>query len=79
MEAGYKGEHIKLRDISDDVFKPLATFMEEQNERLRRIGWRLGPVHVAKWMFRWWGMTGIIRGVIVVAEHPRPPRDVPAL
>lgn len=79
VEAGYKKDNIKLRDISEDVFNPLATFMEEQNEMLRRIGWGLGPYHVAKWMFRWWGVTGIIRGVIVVAEHPRPPKDVPAL
>jgi len=69
VEAGY--QDITLRDISKDVFDPLAMFLEQQDERLRTIGWGLGPFHAARWMFRWWGRTGIVRGVIVVARSPK--------
>jgi hypothetical protein len=66
IEAGY--EDIVLRDISDDVFGPLATFLEEQDKRLRVIGYGLGKFQAALWMFKWWARTGIIRGVIVIAR-----------
>jgi hypothetical protein len=69
VEAGY--QDMTLKDVSEHVFDPLATFLGEQDERLRVIGYGLGPFHAARWMFRWWGKTGIIRGVIVVAKKPK--------
>jgi hypothetical protein len=68
VEAGYRD--IVIRDVSKQVFGPLASFLEGQGRRLEGIGLRLGPFHVAKWLFGWWGRTGIVRGVIVVAKHP---------
>ncbi|KAF2471794.1 uncharacterized protein BDR25DRAFT_367653 [Lindgomyces ingoldianus] len=65
-KVGYKD--ITIRDISDYVFEPLACFLEDQDRRLRVIGFDLGAFHVAKWMFKWWGTTRVVRGVIVVAK-----------
>jgi hypothetical protein len=68
VEAGYRD--IVIRDVSEQVFRPLASFLEGQGRRLEGIGLGLGPFHVAKWLFGWWGRTGIVRGVIVVTKHP---------
>ncbi|KAF2277103.1 uncharacterized protein EI97DRAFT_417137 [Westerdykella ornata] len=65
-EIGYRD--VTVRDVSEHVFAPLAAFLEAQDEGLKRVGHGLGPFHVAKWMFDWWGRTGIVRGVIVVAK-----------
>jgi hypothetical protein len=70
LAAGYKD--IVVKDVSGNVFGPLATFLEEQDRRLRIFGFGLGSFHLARWMFGWWARTGVIRGVIFVAMHERP-------
>jgi hypothetical protein len=66
---GYPADGIKIVDISEHVFAPLAEFLEEQDCRLKMLGYGLGSFQAAKWLFRWWGKTGLVRGIVVVARH----------
>lgn len=66
---GYPPDGVKIIDISSHVFTPLSDFMEDQDYRLKMLGYGLGSFQAAKWLFRWWGKTGLVRGVVVVAEH----------
>lgn len=70
IDIGYPADAIKVVDISEHVFSPLAAFMNEQNNRLRAFGLGLGNFQAAKWLFKWWSSTGVVRGVVVVARHP---------
>ncbi|KAF2744095.1 hypothetical protein M011DRAFT_480171 [Sporormia fimetaria CBS 119925] len=67
QEVGY--EDITIRDVSEQVFTPLAEFLEQQDHELRMIGYGLGPLNIARWVFGWWGRTGTVRGIIFVARH----------
>lgn len=69
VDLGYPADGVKIVDISEHVFMPLAEFMDEQNRTLKILGYSLGSLQAAKWLFRWWGETGLVRGVVVVAEH----------
>ena len=69
VKVGYKHDKIIITDISEHVFGPLATFLAEQDKRLKSLGLGLGSLGVARTMFGWWGRTGVVRGVIVVARH----------
>lgn len=66
VRAGY--QDIKIVDISEHVFGPLAAFLEDHDRKLSIIGLSIGPFHLAKRMFGWWARTGIVRGIIVVAR-----------
>lgn len=68
IDAGYVSHHIELRDISEHVFAPLSAFLSQREKELKRVGWGLGRLRAAKWIFEWWAKTGIIRGIIVVAR-----------
>ncbi|KAF2787130.1 hypothetical protein K505DRAFT_329877 [Melanomma pulvis-pyrius CBS 109.77] len=69
IAAGYAEKNITLKDISPHVFEPLAAFIEAQDRRLKVVGYSIGPFRVAQWMFAWWGRSGLVRGVIVVAKR----------
>lgn len=69
MGLGYPADGIKIIDISDHVFAPLSEFMEKQDRSLKLLGYGLGSFQAARWLFRWWGNTGLVRGVVVIAEH----------
>lgn len=69
IEIGYKDEAIKIVDVSEHVFIPLATYLDKQDARLKTIGFGIGSFSVAKSLFSWWGRSGAVRGVIVVAER----------
>ncbi|KAH6632981.1 hypothetical protein C7974DRAFT_310156 [Boeremia exigua] len=69
VEIGYADDDIKITDISEDVFAPLAEYMDDQHRRLKLLGLGLGNFQAAKWLFGWWGSTGVIRGVVVVAKR----------
>ena len=68
VEVGYSEEDVKVRDVSEHVFAPLAEYMAEQDRRLKALGLGIGGLRVARWMFAWWGRTGVVRGVVVVAR-----------
>lgn len=67
-QVGYKSEAITIMDITEHVFAPLAVFLKEQDSRLKMLGLGIGRFGVAKTMFSWWGKTGVVRGIIVVAK-----------
>jgi hypothetical protein len=68
-QIGYDSEAITITDISEHVFAPLAAFLEKQERSLKTLGFGLGRFSVAKTMFGWWGRTGVVRGVVVVANR----------
>ncbi|KAF2841815.1 hypothetical protein M501DRAFT_997995 [Patellaria atrata CBS 101060] len=65
--VGYKGDVI-IRDISEHCFGPLARFLERREKELAAIGLGIGPFRIAKWLFKWWARSRIVRGVIVIAK-----------
>lgn len=69
LSAGYDATGIAIRDISEDVFGPLSKFLEQQDRDLRVFGLGIGPLNVARLLFRWWARSGVVRGVIVVAKR----------
>ena len=66
---GYSEGDIKIVDISEHVFLHLAGYLERQDARLKMLGMGIGSFAAAKWLFGWWGRTGVVRGVVVVARH----------
>jgi hypothetical protein len=68
-DAGYQTDMIKLVDISEHVFTPLAAFLDKHNQNIGTLGLGIGSLSLAGTMFGWWGRTGIVRGVIVVARQ----------
>jgi hypothetical protein len=69
VEAGYSQESIKLVDVSERVFAPLAQYLDQQDSRLKTLGLGIGSFSVAKSLFAWWGRSGVVRGIIVVARR----------
>jgi hypothetical protein len=68
-DAGYLEGDIKIVDISEHVFQHLGNYLDRQNARLKMLGMGIGSFAAAKWLFGWWGRTGVVRGVVVVARH----------
>lgn len=69
-DIGYQDAEIQTIDVSEHVFTPLAKHLEDQHRRLRMLGMGLGSFQAARWLFKWWGNSGVVRGVVVVAKHP---------
>ena len=69
IDVGYSNDAIKIVDISERVFAPLAQYLDEQDRRLKTLGLSIGKFGVAGSLFKWWGRSGIVRGVIVVAKR----------
>jgi hypothetical protein len=69
VDIGYADAAVRVRDVSEDVFAPLAGYLGEQDRRLKGLGLGIGSFRVARWMFAWWGRTGVVRGVVVVARR----------
>ncbi len=68
-QIGYSSEAITITDISEHVFAPLTAFLEKQDKSLKTLGLGVGRFGVAKTIFGWWGRTGVVRGVVVVANR----------
>jgi hypothetical protein len=68
LDCGYLDDSITIKDVSDCVFTPLAQYLGEQDARLQLLGLTIGSFRLARSMFAWWGRTGVVRGVIVVAR-----------
>jgi hypothetical protein len=66
--AGYAQEKIEIRDISEDVFDPLAKFLRKREVELERYGLSIGRFQYTARMFSWWRRTGVVRGCIIVAR-----------
>jgi hypothetical protein len=68
LDCGYLDDSITIKDVSNHVFSPLAQYLAEQDARLQLLGLSIGSFRLARSMFAWWGRTGVVRGVIVVAR-----------
>lgn len=69
FRAGYSYENIEMHDISEYVFSGIAGYIEQKESELRQFGLSLGKLRVAGKLFGWWGRSGIVRGVIIVAKR----------
>jgi hypothetical protein len=69
VAIGYPNDTVEVVDISERVFAPLAQFLDDQDRRLKTLGLGIGRFGVAKSLFKWWGRTGVVRGVIIVAKR----------
>lgn len=69
VRCGYSASKLEIRDVSDRVFEPLSAFLDEREEQLRTIGLGLGAFRVAKWLFKWWARSGVVRGCIITARR----------
>lgn len=67
-EVGYERERIEVKDISEWVFPGIARYMQRRERELSRYGMGLGKFKGAGKVFGWWGRSGIVRGVVVVAK-----------
>ncbi|KAF7115216.1 hypothetical protein CNMCM5793_001643 [Aspergillus hiratsukae] len=72
-QAGYESNLIEMRDISEHVFPGIAKFLKRQDAELSKYGMTIGKFKGAAKAFDWWGQTGVIRGVIVVARRSENP------
>jgi hypothetical protein len=69
VEAGYEHDGVKIIDVSKNVFTPLSHYLAAQDARLKTLGLGIGKLGVAKSLFGWWGRSGVVRGVIVIARR----------
>jgi hypothetical protein len=69
VEIGYSEDTINIVDVSERVFGSLADYLDEQDARLKKVGFGIGKFSVAKALFGWWGRSGVVKGVIVVAKR----------
>lgn len=69
VACGYETQSIAIRDVSNDVFLGLASYIAMQDEDLARYGTSIGGgFRLARKVLAWFGKTGVIGGVIVVAQ-----------
>jgi hypothetical protein len=69
VECEYSEDSISIKDVSHRVFTPLSRYLVEQDARLQTMGLSIGSFRVARSLFAWWGRTGVVQGVIVVARR----------
>ncbi|KAL4963260.1 uncharacterized protein BDV14DRAFT_202090 [Aspergillus stella-maris] len=69
IDAGYDANKIVFRDISEHVFPGISTFVKQRAEEGRIFGLgKTGKFRGAGRLFSWWGRSGVVRGVIVIAR-----------
>lgn len=68
VRAGYDRDKIEIHDISERVFPGIAEYIQRQDAELRPFGLGVGRFGVAGRLFGWWGRSGVVSGVIVVAR-----------
>jgi hypothetical protein len=62
--VGYERENIEVRDVSEFVFGGLAGYLGVR----RDYGVALGKFGMARRVFKWWAVRGVVRGAVVVAR-----------
>lgn len=69
VQAGYDRDFVQMCDISEHVFPGISRFIAEKDGELKKFGMGVGKFKVPGWLFGWWGRSGVIRGVVVVARR----------
>lgn len=64
VAAGYERDKIEVRDVSKFVFAGLAGFLGVRKE----YGMPMGKFGMARRVFDWWAVRGVVRGAVVVAR-----------
>ncbi|KAK8133325.1 methyltransferase domain-containing protein [Apiospora kogelbergensis] len=67
-EAGYDRSHIEFYEVTEDVFEPLARYMDKRGDELEDMGMMLGSLNIARLVFDWWARSRVLEAVIVVAR-----------
>ncbi|KJZ77193.1 hypothetical protein HIM_03514 [Hirsutella minnesotensis 3608] len=68
IECGYDTKEIVIRDISDNVFRGVASYLRRQEEALSLYGISIGGYKLAGRLFDWFDRTRIVKAVIVVGR-----------
>lgn len=68
VQCGFERDAISMRDISEHVFLPVSSFIQQQDRALSQYGIGLGGFKLAGRLFEWFGRSKVVRAVIVVAR-----------
>ncbi|KAG9251828.1 uncharacterized protein F5Z01DRAFT_662240 [Emericellopsis atlantica] len=78
VDCGYPKEQIEIRDITEHVFPGIVRFLDAQDRALSQYGISLGGYKLAGRLFDWFGRSGALKAVIVVARAKGSMGDVSA-
>lgn len=67
-ECGYHGEDAVIRDISDQVFTGVASYLARQEEAPSLYGISIGGFKLAGRLFDWFDRSRVVKAVIVVGR-----------
>ncbi|KAK7424631.1 hypothetical protein QQZ08_008514 [Neonectria magnoliae] len=68
VECGYDRGSITIRDVTENVFTGLVKFLDYQDRALAEYGISMGGFKLAQRLFDWFGRSGVVKVVIVVAR-----------
>jgi hypothetical protein len=68
VDCGYERDKIEIRDITEHVFSGVVGFLNAQDRALSQYGISLGGYKLAGRLFDWFGRSGALRAVLVVAR-----------
>lgn len=71
VDCGYDREQIILRDISNDVFAGVASFLQRQEHALSQYGISIGGFKLAGRLFAWFDRTRVVKATVVVGRTKR--------
>lgn len=67
--AGYDLSQVEIRDITRHVFPGLSGFLSRRVQGGEIYGLKMTRYKAARMVFKWWANSGIVRGVVVVANR----------
>jgi hypothetical protein len=67
--AGYAEDSINMEDISEHVFTKIAGFIRIREAELGKYGLTVGKFKGLANVFDWWGRSGVVKGVVVLAHR----------
>ncbi|KAI6782714.1 uncharacterized protein J7T54_000857 [Emericellopsis cladophorae] len=76
VDCGYLREQIEIRDITEHVFPGVVRFLDAQDRALSQYGMSLGGYKLAGRLFDWFGRSGVLKAVLVVARAKGSTGDV---
>ncbi|KPM42326.1 hypothetical protein AK830_g4227 [Neonectria ditissima] len=68
VDCGYDRGSITIRDVTENVFPGLVKFLDHQDRALAEYGISMGGFKLAQRLFDWFGRSGVVKVVIVVAR-----------
>ncbi|EQL04225.1 hypothetical protein G6O67_004990 [Ophiocordyceps sinensis] len=68
VDCGYDGQHVIIRDISDDVYAGVANYLGRQEGALSLYGISIGGFKLAGRLFDWFDRSRVVKASIVVGR-----------